>query len=104
MSLTKDQKEFVEQTIVLCRTDVDRELAALRAQIAEHHLTEAQAEAIATRAAEKAKAMTKEALIHDAKLEIGNAAIEIMKRSAQVIGLFIVGLAFYLGSRKWPWD
>ena len=97
------QKEQIDEAIELCRREVDVELHTIRKHLHDYSLTEEQAEAIATRAAMKAKIMTKKELIDDAKLEIANAAIEILKRSAQAVALFIVGLAFYLGSVKWPW-
>lgn len=104
MSLSDDQREFVRETINVCRTEVDRELHALRAQLATHTLTEDQAEAIAVRAAQHAKVMTKKELVDDVKIEIANSAIEILRRSFQVVVMFIVGLAFYIGTKKWPWD
>ena len=101
--MTEDQRNFVKEAITTCRIEVDKELRAIHERLETHYLTEAQAESIATRAAYKAKDMTRQALIDDAKMEIANGAIEILKRSAQAVALFIVGLAFYLGSIKWPW-
>jgi len=96
-------REEILDAIDVCRREVDTELRDIRERIETHYLTEDQAEMIATRAAHKAMPMTRQALIDDAKLEIANGAIDILKRSAQAIALFIVGLAFYLGSVKWPW-
>lgn len=104
MSLSEDQKDFVRETVSVCRTEVDRELSVLKTQIASHVLTADQAEAIAVRAAQHAKELTKKELVNDAKLEIANSAIEILRRSFQVVVMFIVGLAFYIGTKKWPWD
>lgn len=53
----------------MCRREVDRELHDIRIRIESHTLTEDQAEMIATRAAQKAKEMTKRELIDDAKIE-----------------------------------
>ena len=103
MSLSQDQKEFVRDTIDACRLEVDGELREIRREIMMHQITPEQAEAIALRAAQHAKVMTKQEIVNDAKMEIANGAIEILKRSFQVMALFIVGLAFYIGGKKWPW-
>ncbi len=103
MSLSTEQKEFVHETIDACRVEVNDELMAIRREILTHQITPEQAEAIALRAAQHAKVMTKQELVNEAKIEIANGAIEILKRAVQVVSLFIVGLAFYLGSKKWPW-
>lgn len=101
--MDENQKEFVRDTIDMCRREVDHELRDIRLRLDSHVLTEEQAEAIATRAAQKAKTMTKQELIDDAKMEIANASIGILRRAAQAIALFIVGFAFYIGSVKLPW-
>jgi len=93
MSLDENQKQFLREAIDVCRHEVDHELSSIRYQIVTHTISEEQAEEIATRAAHKAKVMTKEELITDAKVEIGNAAINILKRATTIVALFLVGMA-----------
>jgi hypothetical protein len=97
--MTPEQKEFVEQTINVCRKEVDRELRFMRDEIEHHKITPEMAEMIATKAAIKAKSMMTEQI----KLEIADASISIIKRSLQVVALFLVGMAFFIGNIKWPW-
>ena len=98
--MTPEQKEFIQETIGACRTEVDQELQFLRDQIEAHKITPQMAESIATNAAMKAKAMMTESI----KMEIADASIGIIKRSLQVIGLFLVGMMFWVSSKKWPWQ
>lgn len=104
MKMPSDEHQaFVRDEIDVCRREVDKELHEIRMRFETHFLTEDQAEDIATRAAQKAKSMTKKELIDDAKMEIADAAIGIMRRAIQALALFIVGLSFYVGAVKWPW-
>jgi hypothetical protein len=97
--MTPEQKEFVTETVNVCRSEVDRELRFIRSEIEQHRITPEMAESIATSAAVKAKSMMTDQI----KLEIADASISIIKRSLQVVALFLVGMAFFVGNLKWPW-
>jgi hypothetical protein len=97
--MSPEQQEFVRETIGACRTEVDHELRFLRNEIEAHKITPQMAEQIATSAAIKAKAMMTDQI----KMEIADASIGIIKRSLQVVALFLVGMAFFVGNLKWPW-
>jgi hypothetical protein len=98
--MTPEQQEFIRETIGVCRTEVDQELQFLRSEIESHKITPAMAESIATSAAMKAEKMMTESI----KLQIADASIGIIKRSLQVVGMFLVGLMFWVSSKKWPWE
>jgi uncharacterized membrane protein (DUF106 family) len=102
MALTNEVKQHINETIHACRREMDKDIHELRLQINTHTLTEAQAEDIATRAAQKAKAMTKKELIDDVKMEIAEASISILKNSFKIVIVFFIGLAFYIGNLGWP--
>ena len=98
--MTPEQKEFVTETIGACRSEVEIELKYIRDQLEQHKITPDLAEQIATRAAIKAKSIMTEQI----KLEIADASIGIIKRSAQVVGLFLIGMMFWVSSKRWPWQ
>jgi len=98
--MTPDQQDFVKETIGACRIEVDKELQFLRREIEQHKITPELAESIATNAAIKAKGM----MTSEIKLEIADASISIIKRAAQIVSLFLVGMMFWVGSKKWPWE
>ncbi len=98
--MTPEQKEFVTETIQACRTEVDHELQFLRRELEQHKITPELAESIATNAAIKAKSM----MTSEIKIEIADASISVVKRAAQIVSLFLVGMMFWIGSKKWPWE
>lgn len=98
--MTPEQKDFVTETIGVCRKEVDRELKWMRDEIEQHKITPELAEQIATSAAMKARSMIADQI----KMEIADASIGIIKRSAQVVGLFLIGMMFWVSSKKWPWQ
>jgi hypothetical protein len=102
--LNQEQKEFlketVDSTIRICRNEVDEELVKLKVELDSHKITTELAESIATNAAIKAKKMMTE----DIKLEIADASISVIKRALQVISLFLIGMMFWISSKKWPWS
>ena len=98
--MTPEQQEFIKETIGVCRSEVDHELQFLRSEIEAHKITPEMAESIATSAAMKAEKMMTESI----KLQIADASIGVIKRSLQVVGLFLVGMMFWVSSKKWPWQ
>ena len=107
-AVVKDEDEFARTLIRECRYEVDAELNKIREALELHAWTPERAEQMAIRAAHEAKVLTKaeikQELINDAKMEIANASIGIMRNAAKVVSLFIVGLAFWMASHKWPWE
>lgn len=106
--MDKDKDELARTLIRECRFEVDAELSKMREALEQHAWTPERAEQMAIRAAHEArmlnKAEIKQDLINDAKMEIANASIGIMRNAAKVVSLFIVGLAFWTASHKWPWE
>lgn len=98
--MTPEQEKFVTETINACRTEVDNELRFLRSEIEQHKITPALAESIAMSAAIKAKSL----MTSEIKLEIADASINVIKRAAQIVSLFLIGMMFWIGSKKWPWE
>lgn len=98
--MNEDQQAFVRETINACRLEVDDRINEIERVIATHQVTPEMAETIATNAAIKAKAM----ITNSVKMEIADGAIGIVKRAAQVVALFLVGLAFWVGTKRWPWE
>ncbi len=94
------QRAFVRETIAACRTEVDQRLDEIERVIATHQITPEIAEQIAMQAAIKAESI----ITNRVKLEIADGAIGIIKRATQVVAIFLVGLMFWVSSKKWPWQ
>lgn len=98
--MNEEQKAFVRETIGACRNEVENRIDEIERVIATHQITPELAEQIATSAAIKAKAMITDGV----KMEIADGAIGILKRAAQVVAIFLVGLMFWVTSKRWPWE
>jgi hypothetical protein len=98
--MDEQQRAFVRETIAACRSEVDDRLDEIERVIATHQITPEIAEQIAMQAAVKAEAI----ITNRVKMEIADGAIGIIKRAAQVVAIFLVGLMFWVSSKKWPWQ